>query len=216
MASVNYRLSPYPSHPTDPSSPEDGSRTAQHPAHIKDVLTAIAWLQMTYDFGENYLLVGHSCGATLALQAIMRPWTLDTKEFKLKLPIGVVGIEGIYDLALLVKTHSHPIYREFVEGAFGDPSNWEDASPTSAMVSQSWLNGKIVVLAHSSEDELVDWAQTEAMCDQLWKEKRSSRRDTVIKLKGNHDVIWEEGKEMAKAIELAFEMLDSISEVLIS
>lgn len=70
LASMNYRLSPYPSHPTDPSNPADPARNVKHPDHINDVLAAILYLQDKYCFEERYILVGHSCGATLAMQGL--------------------------------------------------------------------------------------------------------------------------------------------------
>ncbi|RMY50255.1 hypothetical protein D0864_14589 [Hortaea werneckii] len=71
FASINYRLSPYPSHPRIPSHPADPARTAHHPDHLSDILAALRHLQDAFGFGTRYLLVGHSCGATLAFQAAM-------------------------------------------------------------------------------------------------------------------------------------------------
>lgn len=80
FASLNYRLSPHSDYPeelqqttgtpqlelpTTPSSP------VQHPDHLHDILTGIATLQSRFKFNDRYILVGHSCGATLALQTIM-------------------------------------------------------------------------------------------------------------------------------------------------
>ena len=103
-ASINYRLSPYPSHPTNPSDPSDPARNAKHPDHINDVLTAMLYLQETYHFRDQYILVGHSCGATLALQVAMKRYWGSQYEstFALELnvepPRAVVGLEGIYDI----------------------------------------------------------------------------------------------------------------------
>ena len=44
IASLNYRLSPYPHHPTHPSSPNNESRNRRWPDHIDDVRDAIRWL----------------------------------------------------------------------------------------------------------------------------------------------------------------------------
>ncbi|EHY53845.1 Kynurenine formamidase [Exophiala dermatitidis] len=68
-ASINYRLSPHHQKaPQDPTkTPKYELRDARWPDHIHDVVQAIAHLQQKYGFGENYLLVGHSVGATMAV-----------------------------------------------------------------------------------------------------------------------------------------------------
>ena len=78
-ASINYRLSPHPEFPQDPDKTSNYElRNAKHPDHINDVLTAIADLQRRYGFESNYVLIGHSVGATLALQTALAqsiPWS---------------------------------------------------------------------------------------------------------------------------------------------
>jgi hypothetical protein len=92
FASLNYRLSAHPSYPQPspqpqpqpplPTSsdqetgakaptPETKYRNAKHPDHIQDITSGIHLLQQKYGFTENYILVGHSAGATLAFQAVM-------------------------------------------------------------------------------------------------------------------------------------------------
>jgi pimeloyl-ACP methyl ester carboxylesterase len=68
-ASINYRLSPHPQKsPQNPhTTPAYELRNAKWPDHLHDVLAGIAHLQQKYAFGERYLLVGHSIGATMAL-----------------------------------------------------------------------------------------------------------------------------------------------------
>ena len=219
IASINYRLSAYPSHPKDPSSGDDAARNATHPDHVEDVLTAMAWLQKKYRFGERHILVGHSCGATLALQAVMGLWQPRVSNGEecaqtVALPLAVVGLEGIYDLEALLDSYSHvPFYQQFIEAAFGkDRGEWAKASPATGRFSTSWPNARSVVLAHSQDDELVDFLQTEKMSDQLWKEKRKERRDVVLSLKGRHDEVWENGAEQARAIIAALQMLQSIAQ----
>ncbi|KAI9737269.1 MAG: hypothetical protein M1818_005802 [Claussenomyces sp. TS43310] len=74
LASLNYRLSAHPAHPQDPAqTPRHALRNATHPAHIRDVRAALSFLQRRHGLGARYLLVGHSCGATLALQSVMDP-----------------------------------------------------------------------------------------------------------------------------------------------
>ena len=214
-ASVNYRLSPYPSHPTDPSNPSDPARNATHPDHINDVLAAILFLQERYQFEDRYILVGHSCGATLALQVAMKRYWGSQYEstFALELnvipPVAIVGLEGIYDIPALVDDHKEePAYRDFVTNAFG-VSGWDLASPTNADFDDSWPDGKLVVLAHSSDDTLVEWKQVElqkaALEAQGWRDI-GERRVKTFELQGDHDEVWETG-EAAKAVEWAIQDL---------
>ena len=103
LASINYRLSPYPSHPTHPSSPDDDSRNAKHPDHLTDVLSALEYLHEHYIFDNKYIIVGHSCGATLALQACASLTAATVPP-----PLAAACVEGIYDMPGLVSHNSHP------------------------------------------------------------------------------------------------------------
>ena len=215
FASINYRLSPDPTRATNPSLPEDHARNAKHPDHINDLLAALLHLQETYAFDDRYLLVGHSCGATMALQVAMsRKWTSNdasttTKTFKLIPPMAILGVEGLYDLPALVDYHKDtPEYLSFVTNAFGsDRAIWAGASPVNAHYETSWPDGRLVVLAHSREDELVEWEQVElqqkALQAQGWESGKGVRRVELIELRGKHDEVWEDGKELARAIQLA-------------
>lgn len=211
-ASINYRLSPYPSHPRHPSNPSDPARNARHPDHINDVLAALLHLQETFNFKDRYILVGHSCGATLALQVAMkRYWgaqyeSTPALERNVIPPMAILGVEGLYDLPALVKYHSsEPVYQQFVSHAFGsDDSAWAAASPTSGRFSESWVDGRLVVLAHSREDELVEWEQVDRMHRTLkmqgFDEAVGERMLKLVELGGKHDQVWQEGGELARAI----------------
>lgn len=93
-ASLNYRLSL-------PNS------QIQHPDHMHDVAEAIRFLKRNYDLSKC-LLVGHSAGATLAVQVF--------HEFRREV-LGMVLFNGIYDLPELVD--EYPSYNSFVAAAFG-------------------------------------------------------------------------------------------------
>ncbi|CAK4032847.1 alpha beta-hydrolase [Lecanosticta acicola] len=212
FASINYRLSPAPSHPTNPSNPADPARNAKHPDHINDVLAAILHLQETYRFQDRYVLAGHSCGACLVLQVAMKRFWGSQYESTLALelnvtpPLAIVGIEGLYDLPALVKNHSNqPLYRNFTESAFGaDQNSWAPVSPTHSNLNETWQDGKLVVLAHSRSDELVEWEQPELMMKSLKAQAfkdSGDRRFKLMELHGTHDQVWKEGKEVANAIE---------------
>jgi kynurenine formamidase len=101
-ASINYRLSPHPSYPSN-------GNVAKHPNHIDDVRLALSFLQERYSMKrEKSLLVGHSAGAYMAFQA----------DAGRGAAAGVVvGIEGVYHLGKLVEEYAD--YEGFVEGAFG-------------------------------------------------------------------------------------------------
>ena len=129
------------------------------------------------------------------------------KEFEM--PAAAVGVAGIYDMRLLRDNFLNiPVYEEFIKAAFGESEEeWDRASPTTGSYAKSWPKAQVLILAHSKEDELVDWAQVEAMEKSLKKQKKDERSDEVLELKGKHDEIWGKGTEMARAIETALKML---------
>lgn len=217
-ASIDYRLSSYPSHPTNPSDPSDPARNARHPDHINDVLSALLYLQNTYGFRDQYVLVGHSCGATLALQVAMkRYWSQQHEstyalEHNVEPPLAIVGLEGIYDVQAFDGNHrDQPIYKDFLDNAVGS-ADWNVISPTSGKFGDSWPDGKLVVIAHSPADELVEPEQAELMqrcfVAQGWQES-GQRRVKFVELNSGHDEVWQTG-EAAKAIILAISLLTEI------
>ena len=218
LASINYRLSPYPDHSTDPSSEDDPARNAMHPDHIQDTLTAVAWLQRNRFGGCSYIVAGHSAGATLAFQLTMGMWApyplwLDQDpDGHIPLPAAIVGVEGIYDLEALLDSYPHvPVYRRFFEAAFGkNRSVCRKASPAEGGRSAAWPDVKAVILAHSPDDELVDYVQTEKMSHKLSKSKREGRRDSIISLQGRHDEIVRGGKQLARAIATSLHTLTEL------
>ncbi|KAJ6036229.1 hypothetical protein N7540_000508 [Penicillium herquei] len=247
IASISYRLSAHPNHPQDElETPANEFRNAKHPDHIRDVEAALAFLQNTYNFGPRYILVGHSCGATLAFQAVMgaiashreqsfsgganddgagaqvsmSPGPLPPKLSAQ--PAAIVGVAGIYDLRRLQEAHREiGAYREFIEGAFGnDVMLWDGVSPAQMVGSRGveggWKTGRLVVLAHSKDDGLVDEGQVLEMKEALrgWEQKPAQipvrelstreRRVQMLSLEGGHDELWSQGEELARAIKYAF------------
>ncbi|KAF2145387.1 uncharacterized protein K452DRAFT_348969 [Aplosporella prunicola CBS 121167] len=157
-ASVNYRLSAYSTHGTHPSAPGDFARNASHPAHVSDVRAALRWLRGKYGVGvhRRFVLVGHSCGATLGAQVVFDDEEEEEGD-EVGRPVALVGVAGIYDLLGLVHRHEGvPAYREFVEAAFGaEEGAWREASPVEMAGTGSPL--RVVVLAHKLQgghDEL--------------------------------------------------------------
>ncbi|RMY39292.1 hypothetical protein D0865_12861 [Hortaea werneckii] len=231
FASINYRLSPYPSHPQSPSDPSDPARNAHHPDHLNDILDALRHLQDTFSFGTRYLLVGHSCGATLAFQLAMmqhqhqqqsNPSPLTPPDAVVPPPLALLTVEGLYDLPALVAYHSDsPIYSHLITNAFGpNPEDWARASPTTLSPSpvqvppahqqqaETWPT--LIVLAHSRQDELVEWQQVDLMHAALKSRGfdevgrgvggDGGRRLKLIELDGAHDDVWREGGELARAV----------------
>lgn len=210
IASLNYRLSPYAMHPTDPSAPGDADRNVVHPAHVEDVRDALAYLVREYSV-ERWIGVGHSCGATLLLQL-----SLVCKEEKgVRLGArGLVLLAGIYDVPVFLEEHAPPkcpaniaaIYKDIVVGAFGEDERvWEEMSPVGVGKRELW--GRRVVLGYSAEDELVEAKQREVMLgryvDEGWVRDGDGKTEKVVEvrdLKMGHDEVWEDGVQIADLI----------------
>lgn len=229
IASINYRLSPYPTHRTDPSHTNDESRNARWPDHARDVRAALNWLTSNDGGGErptlptNCILVGHSVGATIAFALALGLDQSDgASEVSSSCTVkAVVGVEGIYDFVALRDAHLdyRGIYEEFTTAAFGAEKDggWEQGNMVKAVGEGRELEGvEVVVLAQSREDELVEWGQMEMMGEALremeWdggdgkgKGKGKGKEVVVVELKGGHDEVWEKGEELARCIALVVE-----------
>lgn len=203
-ASINHRLSPYPNHPTNPSSPDDPSRCAKHPDHLLDVSRALAYLEKKYGIDNGFLLVGHSAGATIAFQIHEQ-----CEEFEVPVPLGVLGIGGIYDIPDLVKAYEKiPAYRQFVENAFGpEEMIWKSASPAFSTEPAAWEKAKAIVIAHSDEDELLSKRQEDLMMKRLQGTAKYRDKTHYFPATGQHDEIWKNGHELARLIEAALALL---------
>ncbi|KAF1931046.1 uncharacterized protein M421DRAFT_418527 [Didymella exigua CBS 183.55] len=223
IASLNYRLSPYPAHPTSPSTPSDASRNVVHPEHVQDVAAALRFLR---EYGmQRWVGVGHSCGATLLLQYVSGTGLSASSDQEGGGPEGLVLLCGIYNIPLLLQNHNPPtcpenisrIYYNFITGAFGnDPSAYRGVSPVAGQYgTRRWKEGKLMILAHSYEDELIERQQRDVMCVALDREEwgivmedgdgeaeigEGSRVLEVRDLKGGHDWIWEDGEQIAKLL----------------
>ncbi|KAL4914177.1 hypothetical protein BDW62DRAFT_220271 [Aspergillus aurantiobrunneus] len=214
LASISYRLSAHPSHLQDPTSvPARSLRTAKHPDHISDVRAALSFLAAKYKFGNRYILMGHSCGATLAFQAVMGCLSA-VQRYECggyESPVAILGMAGIYDLRLLRDSHRDvSAYQEFIEGAFGGEEGvWDAASPGvvgGGEGVEGWKEGRVVVLAHSGGDTLCDVAQSDGMKRFLseWEKavsgSRGGREVHFLSIQGEHDEAWEKGGELARGI----------------
>ncbi|KAL5341800.1 Alpha/Beta hydrolase protein [Aspergillus crustosus] len=219
LASISYRLSPHPSHPqssNDTETPPVALRDAKHPDHFDDVQTALRFLQERFGFGGRYVLVGHSCGATLAFQSVIPALVAQGgKDQGYATPIAVLGMAGIYNLRLLRDKHkSVSAYQEFIEGAFGgDEKVWNSVSPGVVGV-DGWESGRVVVLAQSKGDTLIDGAQSEGMKKALesWENygSKGERKVHALEIEGEHDEAWEKGSELARAILFTIEKVQEM------
>jgi acetyl esterase/lipase len=123
FASLNYRLSP----------------AVKHPAHIRDVAAAIAWLHDHCDeIGgdrERLYVMGHSAGAHLAALVATDETRLGAHDLPLTILKGAIPIDGAgYDISAEapIAIRRRGLLGKMYADAFGaDGSLWADASPVS-------------------------------------------------------------------------------------
>lgn len=212
IISLNYTLSPFPTHPTEPYDPSktgvtDPGRDAVHPRHVQDVIHAFAELKKLGLTDDSYILSGHSAGGCLTFQASLfdpRNWGLE-ESMQIPRPAALVGLNGLYDLPDLVDNlgDSHAklkdVYQNLISIAFGDAKNtWPAASPARVDPSQlaerlqAGTSPRLVLLDQSKEDQLVPFNQMTTMKARL--EKVAGLR--VVqgdKCTGVHAAPWEQG-----------------------
>ena len=199
FASLDYRLSPHPSHPQPPTTQPNQLRAATHPSHIQDIRAALAYLHHKRHV-DGYFLVGHSVGATLAFQLLMGAQASGPLVHNPPLPTAVLGIAGIYEFRDFANRNGAP-YVTMFEGALGpDQATWNDAAPRcfAGSYAADWPSGRHIVLSHSEEDSLVDGkVETKAMIQRLSDDGRAVTEATIH---GEHDFAWQDGKEIASLI----------------
>ncbi|OHE93215.1 hypothetical protein CORC01_11532 [Colletotrichum orchidophilum] len=207
--SIDYRLSPHPLYPQDPdvTAPTE-LRSAQHPDHLRDTWSALAFLQREYHIEDRYILIGHSAGATLALQLPMGSVALGAvPPPKVKMPSAFIGVSGIYELSNFNARHEHT-YTQFIAGAFGDDQeSWNKVVPAtfSGSFKDALPTKPLILLAWSTEDSLVDEPEIDTMAAKLSKDGVEC---TVVKdLTHDHDFVWEDGKQIARLLSEALLLL---------
>lgn len=134
----------------------------RHPSHIEDIARAVTWLLAEEQLDlwrqstsqPQLFLVGHSAGAQIsAMLAMSQEWLRGSVWECIK---GVVGVEGIYDIPLMIS--AFPSYIDFVEQAFTlDKEIWKAASPQYCC-SKRPLPSFLILF--SLEDELLDLPQS--------------------------------------------------------
>ncbi|KAH7152423.1 Alpha/Beta hydrolase protein [Dactylonectria estremocensis] len=207
--SLDYRLSPHPDFPQDPNCTESSAlRDAKHPEHIQDICLGLEFAQKKYQFSDNYILIGHSAGATLAYQLLMGESVLSERsQPEVSLPVVIIGISGIYDLVQINARHDGQ-YAGFIGAAF-DKAHWKSASPAQfeASFRDSWASGKFTILAWSPEDSLVDEPEIDDMASKL--ELDGVNVEVLKDLTDDHDCVWQEGGQVARLVTLALAKLST-------
>ncbi|ROT40860.1 alpha/beta-hydrolase [Sodiomyces alkalinus F11] len=216
FASIDYRLSPHPQFPQDPSSvPPTKLRNARHPDHLLDVRAALTFLQRRFpSIADRYVLVGHSAGATLAYQLLMGSAALGPRAAEAErdsaaplLPAVFIGVSGIYELRDFNERHARN-YTSFITAAFGeDEAGWNASMPTcySGNFNERLGSSRRAVLARSSEDTLVDEPEIDRMANKLRGD--GVPVEVVKTLTGDHDFIWKDGTQVAQLVEAALHNL---------
>ena len=206
FASIDYQLSQHPEFPQDPAStPRREYREARHPDHLNDVRSGLAFLQREYGIASNYILLGHSAGATLAFQVLA---TAAGAGVEVTLPKAVVGIAGIYDFNA-VNSRSNGAYAPFLSMAFGQPGEWNRVAPMNFLgdINKNWRDSGRVILGWSRNDELVDEPEIDNMALRLCREHYSL--NVHKDLEGGHDECWANGAGMARLVVEAMSSLAS-------
>ncbi|KFA67535.1 hypothetical protein S40285_04266 [Stachybotrys chlorohalonatus IBT 40285] len=206
--SIDYRLSPHPDFPQDPVAvPKSEIRSACHPDHVEDVLAAVRFLSEEYQLGSDYILIGHSAGATLAYQLFMGKDALAVNAPGLASPRVIIGVSGIYDLVDIDERHGGN-YGGFISCAFGDDKTcWQRVSPRRfpGTFRDNFTGTHLSLLAWSPEDSLIDEPEIDGMAAKLREDGVTA---LVVKdLTGEHDFVWEDGSQIARLLALALQNL---------
>ncbi|KAJ3075326.1 Kynurenine formamidase [Podochytrium sp. JEL0797] len=135
---------------------------------------------------QNLFVSGHSAGAQIgsflaldanyiqnALASLLGPSKTPERAFWMSKMRGFIGVEGIYDIPLIVK--NYPTYKDwFIVAAFGEEpgSGWVRGSPALCQAFNPPLSSTIAHLVphlviHSPDDELVDVIQSRKWFDLL-------------------------------------------------
>lgn len=158
------------------------------------------------------IVAGHSVGGTMAMMLGMEPSkdskSLWGKEAPMPRLRAVVSIEGIYDFVACRDAHLdfRELYDAFTTGAFGpeEDGGWGrgDILRSGRRIREDVVN---VVVAHSKEDELVEWEQAEKMMEVL--ENHEKGRAVLVELKGKHQEVVTKGVDIAKSVNAVTDIL---------
>ncbi|RDA87027.1 hypothetical protein CP532_3238 [Ophiocordyceps camponoti-leonardi (nom. inval.)] len=201
FASIDYRLSPC----AYPGADDPCPYPVRHPDHIMDVRAALQMLSRQQGLRDNYLLIGHSAGATLSFQLLMGEAALEGQPtIEAPLPVAVIGIAGIYDMRGL-NDRFRGAYSDFLTKAFGtDLRVWDRASPARFVGSfrdRLPPSGR-VLLARSPQDSLVDEPELDTMARKL--EADGVAFSVVKTLRGEHNSVWADGDQITGLVTSVF------------
>lgn len=125
-------------------------------------------------------------------------------------PAAALSLCGIYDFTALRDAHrsSQKIYDEFTNGAFGpeEQDGWAHGLTTRDAIRK---DVKLLLLAHSKTDSLVDWQQTHKMSDIL-ERLDSDQQGVVREMYGDHKEIYEKGIEIARIVQESMRILEGL------
>jgi kynurenine formamidase len=144
---------------------------AKHPVPVNELNETIVKTAKSSSAGcdsKRIYLIGHSAGAHM-----IAFWNTAFTNSAVK---GFIGLEGIYDLPLLLK--KWPAYEDqFITAEFGKERESVSPARLKAKSKTRWL------LIQSKEDELVDGAQTQVFKTFLDDQKISTR---LVETSGTH------------------------------
>ncbi|SNX81437.1 related to Serine protease [Melanopsichium pennsylvanicum] len=162
VAIIDYRLSV--------KDEKSGLAKVIHPTHAQDVCDALSFLRRREDVPKDgWIIVGHSIGAWLTLAAIIEggvgtgnsiypePMPEPDKAARDAIKTCIL-VDGIFSITKLLK--EYPDYEGFVAQAFlplPGPSNY------GAVSCETWplaLEGKVLHVWHSKDDELLSFKQS--------------------------------------------------------
>ena len=125
-------------------------------------------------------------------------------------PIAALSLCGIYDFTALRNAHqsNQSLYDEFTNGAFGpeEHGGWVYGLTTKDAIRKEV---KLLLLAHSKTDSLVDWQQTHRMSDALDR-IHPDQQGIVTELLGDHKEIYEKGIEIARIVQESLRLLEGL------
>ncbi|RLV94704.1 Kynurenine formamidase [Spathaspora sp. JA1] len=200
--SINYRLSP----------------EVKHPFHLIDVMDALHQMEI-FCGGKirNVSIVGHSVGATLALQLLDYCQIYRTGFQNLGLPSpnnvvkcdiqfdNIVFLDGIYDVVELLK--EYPSYSAFVNEAFPSEQSIRGATMLSMCEPQpipSFIQESTqFIIIQSVQDELLSRKQTQLLVDYFI----SIGREVTVRFGnlGQHEQVYRSGlaEELNRFLDLS-------------
>lgn len=171
---------------------------------------------------EEWIVVGHSVGATMAMVLAMgepaageEKWGRavgDGDEVMGRLR-GVVGLEGVFDFVALRDHHveNRGVYKAFTTEAFG-PEEEGGWSRGDLIGNGERVRGgvEVVVLGHSVGDELVEEGQSGRMAEAVGVGGRYTHEGLEVRrveCEGGHDEVVEKGVAVGRCIDVALEAL---------